>query len=122
MFNFKKEKEAPENIEEILERFSEIKKKMEGMEKEMEEIRKENLTSLQRFSVVRFNPFSDMGGSQSFCAAFLNKEGSGIVITSLYSREGNRVYGKLIHKGNSEHALSEEEKKAVEEANKQNEQ
>jgi len=61
-----------------------------------------------------------VGGDQSFSLALLDKRNSGVVITSLYAREGNRVYGKPIKEGTSEYPLSEEEKKAIEEAKKTN--
>jgi len=71
---------------------------------------------LQKVGVVRFNPFGDVGGDQSFSVALLNFENSGIVITSLYSREGNKVYSKPILGGISKHHLAEEEKEAIEKA------
>ena len=66
--------------------------------------------------MVRFNPFSDVGGDQSFSLALLDKRNNGIVITSLYAREGSRVFGKPIENGLSPHSLSEEEKEAIKKA------
>ncbi len=114
MLNFrKKEKETPENIEDLIMSIKRMKEKMASMETEMNLIKEEQRLSVQYFSVIRFNPFADTGGSQSFSAAFLNKEKSGVVITSLYSKDGNRVYGKLINKGVCKYAISEEEEKAI---------
>jgi len=48
--------------------------------------------------------------------ALLDGKDNGIVMTSLYAREGNRVYGKPIKNGKSEYSLSEEEKQAIEKA------
>ncbi|MDB5238702.1 MAG: hypothetical protein JWO00_37 [Candidatus Parcubacteria bacterium] len=69
---------------------------------------------------VRFNPWqgSGDGGNQSFATAFMNEEGDGILISSLYSRERVSVFGKPLKKHASEHELSAEEKQAVEEARK----
>ena len=72
--------------------------------------------SVQRFSIVRFNPFEDTGGNQSFALALLDANGDGIVVTSLHSRAGTRVYAKAIVGGRSEAALSDEEARAVREA------
>jgi hypothetical protein len=66
--------------------------------------------------IVRFNPFSEVGGDQSFSIALLNENDDGVVITSLYTRQENRVYGKPIKNSQSEYSLSEEEKKAIEKA------
>lgn len=69
---------------------------------------------LHKFSVVRFNPFRDIGGDQSFSVAMLDDENSGVVISSLYSRDGVRVYAKSIRRGQCEkHQLTEEEYHAI---------
>ncbi len=76
--------------------------------------------SLHRVGMVRFNPFKDIGGDQSFSLALLNGKNSGFIISSLYSREGARIYCKAIIDGKSEkHPLNEEEKKAIQIAIKQ---
>ena len=70
--------------------------------------------SIQKTGIVRFNPFNDMGGNQSFAIALLDEKNNGFVISSLFVKEGNRVYTKTIKEGKSEHALSKEEKEAIE--------
>ena len=72
--------------------------------------------SITKVGVVRFNPFKDTGGDQSFVIALLNSNNNGIVLSSLYTREGNRVYTKPIEKGTSTYHLSKEEEKAIAEA------
>jgi hypothetical protein len=72
--------------------------------------------SVQRFAIVRFNPFEDTGGNQSFALALLDANGDGLVLTSLHSRAGTRVYAKAVTGGRSEAALSDEESRAVREA------
>lgn len=72
---------------------------------------------LQRVGVVRFNPFSDTGGNQSFTIALLDAADSGIVMTSLYARTGNRWYIKQVKNAvGIEVELSREEKAAIREA------
>jgi len=69
---------------------------------------------IQKIGIVRFNPFSDTGGSQSFTIALLDGKKSGIVITSLYARTGNRWYIKHIHEGVCRDVdLSKEEQTAL---------
>ena len=65
---------------------------------------------------MRFNPFNDLGGNQSFVIALLDNENSGFVISSLFVKEGNRVYAKAIRNGKSDHLLFDEEKEAIERA------
>src|SRR5579872_2025717 len=69
---------------------------------------------IQKIGLLRFNPFKDTGGDQSFILALVDAHDTGIIITALYSRSGTRWYTKKIIKGKStEHELSEEEKKAL---------
>ena len=69
--------------------------------------------SLQRVGMVRFNPFPDTGGDQSFAIALLDGHGDGIVISSLYGRTESRVYAKPVEGGESAYALSAEEREAI---------
>jgi hypothetical protein len=72
--------------------------------------------SFQRVGLVRFNPFEDTGGNQSFALALLDANGDGVIVSSLHSRTGTRVYAKAVASGRSEAALSDEESRAVNEA------
>lgn len=118
MFNIRKKKDAdlPQNNKELFEEFKRLKEENEIIKKEMRKMREREKESLRKVGIVRFNPFSDGGGNQSFSVAFLTEKGSGTVITSLYTKEGNRVYGKPVKDGRSEYSLSEEEKKAISKA------
>lgn len=74
--------------------------------------------SLQKISMVRFNPFGDVGGDQSFSLAMLDGHDSGLILTSIHGRGGTRVYAKPIDLGKSKYSLSSEEKKALTQATK----
>lgn len=67
----------------------------------------------QKIGIVRFNPFSNMGGNQSFVIALLDNQNTGFVISSLFTEEGNRVYAKAIKDGKSDYQLSSEETEAL---------
>jgi hypothetical protein len=69
--------------------------------------------SFGRVGLVRFNPFEDTGGNQSFALALLDGRGDGFVVSSLHARSGTRIYAKAIAKGASETALSAEEADAL---------
>lgn len=69
--------------------------------------------SIQRVGVVRFNPFADSGGDQSFAIALLDRIGDGLVISSLHSRADTRVFAKQIANGRSRYPLSDEEQNAI---------
>lgn len=117
MFNFFKKKEKGlKNLKEILVRFKNLEKNFEEISQELEKLKKESKFHVQKTGIVRFNPFSEIGGNQSFSVVLLDGNNNGFVITSFYSREGNRVYAKPIISGKSEYLLSKEEKSALEKA------
>jgi hypothetical protein len=72
--------------------------------------------SVQHIGILRFNPYSDAGGDQSFALALMDENKNGFVISSLYSRESNRIFAKPIEAGQSRYQLSREEKEAIEKA------
>ena len=72
--------------------------------------------AVQHVGLVRFNPFEDTGGRQSFALALLDSGADGIVLSSLHSRTATRVYVKAILAGRSEAPLSEEELAALRDA------
>ena len=119
MFNFfKKEKMEPKDLKEILKQFKVLKDNFVQLSLEFENFKKEHQFSVQKVGIIRFNPFSEVGGDQSFSIALLNGNDDGLVLTSFYTREGNRVYGKPIKNGKSQYTLSQEEIKAIEMAKK----
>ena len=69
--------------------------------------------AFQRVGLVRFNPFEDTGGNQSFALALLDADGDGFVLNSLHARTGTRVYAKALTGGRAEGALSNEEAEAL---------
>jgi hypothetical protein len=75
-----------------------------------------NRRSIQKVGLVRFNPFEDTGGNQSFALALTDAQGNGFVISSLHSRTGTRVYAKAIADGRADGALSDEEGEALQQA------
>jgi len=110
-------------IKEFKDIFLRQKEKNDGLEQKIKEafvsIKNLELISkktVQKTAVVRFNPFNEVGGNQSFVIALLDAENNGFVISSLFLREGNRVYTKSVKVGKSDFALSKEEKEAVNKA------
>ncbi len=69
--------------------------------------------SFQRVGLVRYNPFEETGGNQSFALALLDAGGDGWVLSSLHARSGTRVYAKAISAGRSDAGLSDEETAAL---------
>jgi hypothetical protein len=126
LFKFKKkigllfEGKKVKNLEEVLlKQIQKIKEQDSDFKEAFKRIEKlENISekTFKKIGMVRFNPFSNMGGNQSFTIALLDNQNNGFVISSLFIKEGNRVYGKAVKNGQSDHPLSEEEKEAIEKA------
>jgi len=98
--------------------------KQDRQEQQMGQLSKtlENLQTIQKgnfskYALVRFNPFEDTGGDQSFIIALLDGSNNGVVISSLHSRSGTRVYAKEVNAAKpASHQFSKEEKEVVEKA------
>lgn len=104
-------------LEQILKRQQRVVGKADALENELREIRQESLAHIQKIGLVRFNPFSDTGGSQSFTMALLDNTDTGVVMTSLYARTGNRWYVKEVRGGAGVRMeLSKEEISAIAQA------
>ena len=69
--------------------------------------------AFQRVGLVRYNPFEETGGNQSFALALLDAAGDGWVLSSLHARSGTRVYAKAIRPGAADAALSDEESRGA---------
>lgn len=103
-----------QTLETILRLQEGLKKQVSDLESLTGQMREAEMLHLQRVGIVRFNPFSDTGGSQSFTLALLDGSDNGIVMTSLYARSGNRWYIKHIRNGKGvDLELSKEEEMAI---------
>ena len=118
-FDLFKEEKLPKNIREVSNYIKKLEKKVEALSEEIKNLKKDSKFSVQKTGLVRYNPFQDLGGDQSFSIALLDGNNNGVVITSLYAREGNRVFAKSIEKGESKYSLSGEEIEAIKKAIKE---
>lgn len=69
-----------------------------------------------RQGLVRFSPFEDTGGNQSFALALLDESDDGLIISSLHSRTGTRIYAKAVSNGKADATTSPEETQAIDQA------
>lgn len=106
-------KDLEEIIYKQIKKTNEIDCEIKKIIKDNKKIKNNLSECVQKVGVVRFNPFGDVGGNQSFVIALLDNSLNGVIIQSLYSRDGVRIYSKEIKKGKSEYALGKEEEKAI---------
>ncbi|MEX0931122.1 MAG: DUF4446 family protein [Candidatus Paceibacterota bacterium] len=90
----------------------------EGAEEYLKTVELRLRKCIQGNETIRFNPFkgSGAGGNQSFATAFVNENGDGVVLSSLYGRDHVSVFAKPIKKFSAVHELSAEEKDALTQA------
>jgi len=113
---FFKKKKKQQNLKEVLSCLKRTEEETKRLSLELEEVKKKNRSNLQKVGMIRFNPFSEAGGDQSFSIALLDEKNNGVVLTSHYLRDLNRVYAKPIKEGKSHYSLSKEEKQAIKKA------
>ncbi len=68
---------------------------------------------LLKVGFLRFNAFADVGSDLSYAIALLNEQGDGVVLTSIYSREETRTYGKAVRRFVTAQGSSKEEQTAI---------
>jgi len=100
-------------IFEQIKRLRQTEKDLKELDSFCRYLEKMSIRGLQKIGVIRFNPFSDTGGDQSFTIACLDAENNGFTLTSLFTREGTRVYAKPIENSDSTYPLTEEEREAI---------
>jgi hypothetical protein len=79
----------------------------------LDELEKIVKRDVHRVGFIRYNSFDDVGSDLSFTLAMLNDEGDGVVVTSIYSREETRTYGKAVRKFVPQQGASKEEQSAI---------
>ena len=110
-----------ENLEgQIIARFADIdnlKTDTKSINEELTKVKENLLVTYQKVGVVKYDAFREMGGKLSFVLALLDKNNNGILLNSVHSsREGCYTYLKEIIKGESFLELSEDERKALDQA------
>lgn len=103
-------------FKELAEVIDEFGKQNQLLSRNFRQLAREGLNHIQKVAVLRYNPYQDTGGNVSFSLALLDGNLDGLVITSLHSRSGTRVYTKTIKVGKSELELSKEEKQVLRQA------
>ena len=72
--------------------------------------------SLNKYGIVKYDAFEDMGGKLSFVLAMLDKNNTGFLLNAIHSGENCFLYIKEIVNGESYVVLSEEEVEALRQA------
>ncbi len=103
-------------LEQQLARVESLSQRLDALNRLHHELEAITQRAIQKVGVVRYNPFADSGGDQSFAIALLDAEGTGVVVSSLHSRSDTRVFAKAVKSGRSTYPLSDEEQDAIKKA------
>lgn len=106
------------NIEAMLLDYLEQVKKMNAQHSDImayvENLNARVLNCIQKVGIVRYNPFDEVGGDLCFALAMLDERNNGIILNSIYSRDGCYTYAKPILNGESaKYKLANEEEEAL---------
>ena len=92
-------------------RLAEILERVSGRAEELEALAR---TDVSRVGFVRYDAFDNTGSELSYALALLNREGDGVVVSSIYSRTDTRTYGKAVERYKAAVNASDEELRAIE--------
>lgn len=110
-------------LDDVMLRLENNKKTLDRLILAYDKLNKDGISHIQKIGLVRFNPFRDTGGDQSFILALVDGEDTGVIISSLHTRTGTRWYAKGVVKGHGvEYELSEDETRALKGAKHMGEQ
>lgn len=90
-----------------------ISKNMSEMDERVTVLHDHLPSLVSHVGLVRFSPFHDTGGDQSFSLALLDGKGDGVVISALHSRQDHKLYAKPVVNRASQYPLTDEERTAL---------
>jgi hypothetical protein len=93
-----------------------LAERVERFERRASELELLARTDLSRTGFVRYDAYDDTSSELSYALALLNREGDGVVLSSLYSRSDTRTYGKAVEKFAPLVHASDEELSAIAQA------
>lgn len=105
-----------EAVADAIRRIGAAEKEISGLQERISPLEAIGRIAVQKVGFLRFNPFEHTGGDQSFAICLLDRDDNGVIISSLYTRDGVRVYAKEVEHAAPQHPLSDEEKKVLAEA------
>jgi len=113
------ERDIRRKFEEVLKAVTDYKRELVKTEERLSQLENQGLAHIQRVELLRYNPYQDTGGDQSFSMAMLDNQGTGFIITSLHARSGTRVFAKPVLAGKAyKYQFSKEEEMVIEKAMK----
>jgi hypothetical protein len=100
-------------LEAHLTKVHQVIKELDHVEARTAVLERDLQRTFARVGLVRYNPFEDTGGNQSFALALLDAHGDGFIVSSLHARNQTRIYAKGVKGGQADSGVSDEEAEAL---------
>lgn len=111
------ERDIRRKFEEVLGQVDVFGKDLGNIKDKLGKMEELDLGHIQKVELLRYNPYDDTGGDQSFTICLLDNHKTGVVITSLHARSGTRVFAKPVILGKaSKFQFSKEEEEVIRKA------
>ena len=105
-----------DSILKFFERIESLEDAESKMHRDIREIKENLKITYQKSALVKYDAFREMSGALSYSLALLDKQNNGVIISSMYSREGCYTYAKDVLNGECKINLSDEEAEALKQA------
>ena len=107
------ERDIVAHAEHLAEQVRNLRVAVEALERRIEMHKSELDHAFTSRAVLHYDAFRDIGGEQSASIALLDRHRSGVVVSSIHSRDYARLYVKELREGVPDRALSPEEERVV---------
>lgn len=111
------ERDIRKKFREVLNEVSDINSNLGLVKDKLSQIERLDMDHIQKVEFLRYNPYDDTGGDQSFTICLLDGKKTGVIITSLHARSGTRVFAKPVYEGKAgKFQFSKEEEEVIQKA------
>jgi hypothetical protein len=93
-----------------------LREAVEALDRRIDDHKRDLDKAFTHRALLRYDAFRESGGEQSASLALLDRDRSGVIISTITSRDEARLYVKELRRGVPDRALSPEEIAAVEQA------
>ena len=104
------------DVEYLIQSMNDTRRVSEEARISAESIEGKMLKSLQKVGFLKYDAYEGGNSGLSFTLAILNANDDGILINSVYTRNGSNIYAKQIINGSYEGSLAKEEQNALQKA------
>ncbi len=106
-------KPVPDALGEVIAHVEGVSRRLAVVEQQAAGLTSGYGCTVQKVGLARFDRDADVRGNLSFALTLLDGSDTGVIITSLYSLEGCRIFVRPLREGKTDHELLPEEQLAL---------